>query len=127
MTLARRTALTLVNSKSNQGTGRAEIMIYATASTWAQDIKQRLRNTPFNIGPAADLIGLGGFACFAAAGLMLWMDQTRSAFAALSSVLIFMVGLIMFGTSIVLRAGMPQQARQVSAAKPGALSHHPAE
>ncbi|WP_192499327.1 hypothetical protein [Skermanella pratensis] len=58
---------------------------------------------------------------------MLWLDQTRSAFAALASLLIFTVGLIMFGTSIVLRAGMPQQVRRASAGKPGALSHHPAE
>ena len=41
-------------------------MIYATASTWAQDIKHRLSNVPFNIGPLAGLIGLGAYACFTA-------------------------------------------------------------
>jgi len=43
-------------------------MIYATANAWAQDIKRKLNNVPFNIGPMANLIGLGAFACFAAAG-----------------------------------------------------------
>ena len=37
-------------------------MIYATASTWAQDLKHRLSNVPFNIGPMASLIGLVLFA-----------------------------------------------------------------
>ena len=69
-------------------------MIYATASTWAQDIKHRLSNVPLNIEPLASLIGVGGYICFAAAGIMLWLDQTRSAFAALASLVIFVIGLI---------------------------------
>jgi hypothetical protein len=101
-------------------------MIYATASTWAQDIKHRLNKVPFNIGPLAGLIGWGSFVCFAAAGLMLWLDQTRSAFAALASLVIFVIGLIMFGCSILLRASIAQQ--QISTAKrPLGMTHHAAE
>jgi hypothetical protein len=99
-------------------------MIYATASAWAQDIRQRFNNTPFNIGPVANLIGALGLICFAFAGVTLWLDQTRSAFVALAAVVILAVGLIMFGTSIVLRAGLPHA---VPAKKPAALAHHAAE
>ena len=65
-----------------------------------------MSNVPFNIGPLAGLIGLGSYACFTAAGIMLWLDQTRSAFAALASLVIFVIGLIMFGCSILLRASI---------------------
>jgi predicted PurR-regulated permease PerM len=101
-------------------------MIYATASTWAQDIKHRLSNVPFNIEPLASLIGVGGYICFAAAGIMLWLDQTRSAFAALASLVIFVIGLIMFGCSILLRAPIAQQ--QTSVIKQSLrMTHHAAE
>ena len=101
-------------------------MIYATASTWAQDIKHRLSNVPFNIGPLAGLIGLGAYACFTAAGIMLWLDQTRSAFAALASLVIFVIGLIMFGCSILLRASAaPRQTTPVK--RPIEMSGHVAE
>ena len=101
-------------------------MIYATASTWAQDLKHRLNNVPFNIGPLASLIGLGSFLCFAAAGIMLWLDETRSAFAALASLVIFVIGLIMFGCSILLRASIAQQ--QTSVVKQSLrMTHHAAE
>ena len=101
-------------------------MIYATASTWAQDLKHRLSNVPFNIGPLAGLIGLGAYACFTAAGIMLWLDQTRSAFAALASLVIFVIGLIMFGCSILLRASTAQ--RQAQMVKPTLkMTHHAAE
>jgi hypothetical protein len=101
-------------------------MIYATASTWAQDLKHRLSNVPFNIGPLAGLIGLGAYACFTAAGIMLWLDQTRSAFIALASLVIFVIGLIMFGCSILLRASTAQ--RQAPTVKPSLkITHHAAE
>ena len=101
-------------------------MIYATASTWAQDLKHRLSNVPFNIGPLAGLIGLGSYACFTAAGIMLWLDQTRSAFAALASLVIFVIGLIMFGCSIAARlqgaAGQTPKSK-----RPLEMTHHAAE
>lgn len=101
-------------------------MIYATASTWAQDLKHRLSNVPFNIGPMAGLIGLGAYACFTVAGIMLWLDQTRSAFAALASLVIFVIGLIMFGCSVLLRASTAQ--RQAPMAKRSLeITHHAAE
>jgi len=103
-----------------------KVMIYATASTWAQDLKHRLSNVPFNIGPLAGLIGLMSYACFTAAGVMLWLDETRSAFAALASLVIFVIGLIMFGCSILLRASTAQ--RQTPTAKrPLEMTHHAAE
>ena len=53
--------------------------------------------------------------CFTAAGIMLWLDQTRSAFAALASLVIFVIGLIMFGCSVLLRASTAQvQSRRRS-------------
>jgi surface polysaccharide O-acyltransferase-like enzyme len=101
-------------------------MIYATASAWAQDLKHRLSNVPFNIGPLATLLGLCSYACFTVAGIMLWLDQTRSAFAALASLVIFVIGLIMFGCSILLRASTGQ--RQAPAAKRSLeMTHHAAE
>ena len=101
-------------------------MIYATASTWAQDLKHRLNNAPFNIGPLAGLIGLGAYACFTVAGITLWLDQTRSAFAALASLVIFVIGLIMFGCSVLLRASTAQG--QAPATKRSLeMTHHAAE
>jgi hypothetical protein len=101
-------------------------MIYATASTWAQDLKHRLSNVPFNIGPMASLIGLASYACFTVAGVTLWLDETRSAFAALASLVIFVIGLIMFGCSILLRASAAQ--RQTPPVKrPIEMSGHAAE
>jgi hypothetical protein len=85
-----------------------------------------LSNVPFNIGPLAGLIGLGAYACFTAAGIMLWLDQTRSAFAALASLVIFVIGLIMFGCSVLLRASTARsQAPTVK--RPLEVSHHAAE
>jgi hypothetical protein len=113
-----------IQIKTRNGSGK--VMIYATASTWAQDLKHRLSNVPFNIGPLAGLIGLGAYACFTVAGIMLWLDQTRSAFAALASLVIFVIGLIMFGCSVLLRASTAQ--RQAPAAKrPLEMTHHAAE
>jgi hypothetical protein len=101
-------------------------MIYATANTWAQDIKHRLSNVPFNIGPLAGLIGLGAYACFTVAGIMLWLDQTRSAFAGLASLVIFVIGLIMFGCSVLLRASTAQ-SQALAAKRPLEMTHHAAE
>jgi hypothetical protein len=110
--------------KTRNGSGK--VMIYATASTWAQDLKHRLSNVPFNIGPLASLIGLASYVCFTIAGVMLWLDETRSAFAALASLVIFVIGLIMFGCSILLRASMV--LRQTPAAKRSLeMTHHAAE
>jgi len=99
-------------------------MIYATANAWAQDIKRKLNNVPFNIGPMANLIGLGAFACFTAAGIMLWLDQTRSAFAALASIVLAVIGLMMFGCSILLRASIPER---VPVKRSMELEHHAAD
>jgi hypothetical protein len=99
-------------------------MIYATANAWAQDIQRKLNNVPFNLGPMANLIGTGAFACFAIAGIMLWLDQTRSAFAALAALVLAAVGLIMFACSILLRAAAPVYA---PAKRPMELEHHAAE
>ena len=57
---------------------------------------------------------------------MLWLDQTRSAFAALASLVIFVIGLIMFGCSILLRASTGM--RQAPTAKRSLeITHHAAE
>ena len=89
-------------------------------------LKHRLSNVPFNIGPLAGLIGLGAYACFTVAGIMLWLDQTRSAFAALASLVIFVIGLIMFGCSVLLRSYTAQ--RQAPMAKRSLeMTHHAAE
>ena len=101
-------------------------MIYATASTWAQDLKQRLSNVPFNIGPLAGLIGFASYICFTVAGVTLWLDETRSAIAALASLVVFVIGLIMFGCSILLRAcAAPRLTPPVN--RPLEMTHHAAE
>lgn len=101
-------------------------MIYATASTWAQDLRKRLSNVPFNIGPLAGLIGLGGYLCFIVAGVTLWLDETRSAFAALASIVVFVIGLIMFGCSLLLRASVAQPQTPPTK-RPLEMTHHAAE
>jgi hypothetical protein len=111
-----------IKTRNRSGT----VMIYATASTWAQDLKKRLSNVPFNIGPLAGLIGLGSYACFIVAGVTLWLDETRSAFAALASLVVFVIGLIMFGCSLLLRASMAQP-QTPPAKRPLEMTHHAAE
>ena len=111
-----------IKTRNRSGT----VMIYATASTWAQDLKHRLSNVPFNIGPMAGLIGLASYACFTVAGVTLWLDETRSAFAALVSLVIFVIGLIMFGCSMLLRASAaPRQTPPVKRSME--MSGHAAE
>jgi hypothetical protein len=96
---------------NEQGAGA---MILTTAKAWNTDLKQWLKPGPRSAGRAVSTVALGSYVCFGAAGLMLWLGDSRSAFAALAAVPVFGVGLIMHTCSVLMRTEQPATMTRVT-------------